>query len=157
MSRRRERPARDQMPSGHSCLTPTPMPDGVLGAREGTTLRAGDHRSPDLFSGSASEGARRPSSRSSKSMRPSKIVYTVVRGVPVKNYRAEVTLTPNLPHGTSIRWAATWDKTLMGRLVHRKLQAVYRQVVDALVAATDGQPATDKGDQPGTGAWSERA
>ena len=88
---------------------------------------------------------------------PSKIVYTVVRGVPVKNYRAEVTLTPNLPHGTSIRWAATWDKTLMGRLVHRKLQAVYRQVVDALVAATDGQPATDKRDQPGTGAWGGRS
>ncbi len=69
---------------------------------------------------------------------PSRIVYTVVRGIPVKNYRAEVTLVPNALGGTSIRWAATWDKTLMGRLVHRKLQAVYRKVMDALVAATDG-------------------
>jgi hypothetical protein len=76
---------------------------------------------------------------------PSRIVYTVVRGIPVKNYRAEVTLTPNVPSGTSIRWAATWDNTLMGRLVHRKLQTVYRQVMDALVAATDSHPAVDGG------------
>jgi uncharacterized protein YndB with AHSA1/START domain len=68
---------------------------------------------------------------------PQKIVYAVERGLPVKNYRAEVTLTPNFPGGTSIRWAATWESTLMGRLVHRKLRAVYQQVMDALVAATD--------------------
>ena len=80
---------------------------------------------------------------------PSRIVYTVVRGIPVRNYRAEVTLTPNIPSGTSIRWAATWDKTLMGRLVHRKLQTVYRQVMDALVAATDLQPADDRSERPG--------
>ena len=70
---------------------------------------------------------------------PSRIVYTVVRGIPVKNYRAEVTLAPNALGGTSIRWVATWDKTLMGRLVHRKLQVVYRQVIDALTAATDSE------------------
>ena len=46
-------------------------------------------------------------------------------------------LTPNVPSGTSVRWAATWDNTLMGRLVHRKLRAVYRQVMGALVAAAD--------------------
>ena len=70
---------------------------------------------------------------------PRRIVYTVERGIPVKNYRAQISLTPNVPSGTSVRWAATWDNTLMGRLVHRKLQAVYRQVVDALVAAADRQ------------------
>ena len=70
---------------------------------------------------------------------PLRIVYTVTRGIPVKNYRAEVTLAPKATGGTSIRWAATWDKTLMGRLVHRKLQVVYRQVMVALVAATDGE------------------
>ena len=70
---------------------------------------------------------------------PSRIVYTVIRGIPVKNYRAEVTLAPQATGGTSIRWAATWDRTLMGRLVHRKLQVVYRQVMVALVAATDGE------------------
>ncbi len=78
---------------------------------------------------------------------PKRIVYTVERGLPVKNYRAEVTLTPNVPGGTSIRWAATWESTLMGRLVHRKLQTVYRQIMDALVAATDSQRAADGSEQ----------
>jgi len=80
---------------------------------------------------------------------PSRIVYTVMRGIPVKNYRAEVTLTPNVPRGTSIRWAATWENTLMGRLVHRKLQTVYRQVLDALVAESGRQHAVDGSQQPG--------
>ncbi len=67
---------------------------------------------------------------------PRRLVYTVVEGLPVKNYRAEVTLTPTPSDGTSIRWAATWDSTLMGKLVRRKLQKVYVEVVDALVAAS---------------------
>ena len=66
---------------------------------------------------------------------PNRLVYTVVEGLPVKNYRAEVTLTPTPSKGTSIRWAATWDKTPLGRLVRRKLQKVYVEVIDALVAA----------------------
>jgi uncharacterized protein YndB with AHSA1/START domain len=70
---------------------------------------------------------------------PKRIAYTVERGIPVKNYRAEVTLTPTVPSGTSIRWAATWENTFMGRLVHRKLQKVYRQVMIALIAETDRQ------------------
>jgi uncharacterized protein YndB with AHSA1/START domain len=80
---------------------------------------------------------------------PSRIVYMVERGIPVKNYRAEVMLTPNVPSGTSIRWAATFESTLMGRLVHRKLQTVYRQVMHALVAETDRQHAVDGSEQPG--------
>ncbi len=88
---------------------------------------------------------------------PSRIVYTVVRGIPVKNYRAEVTLTPNVPSGTSIRWSATWDDTLMGRLVHRKLQTVYRQVMDALVAETDGHHVVDGSERPGIATRHERS
>jgi hypothetical protein len=53
----------------------------------------------------------------------------------VKNYRAEETLTPTPSGGTSIRWAATWDKTFLGRIVRCKLQQVYPEVVNALVAA----------------------
>ena len=81
---------------------------------------------------------------------PSRIVYKVERGLPVKNYRAEVTLTPNVPSGTSIRWTATWENTLMGRLVQRKLRMVYRQVMDALVAATNSHHAVDGSEQPGS-------
>ena len=66
-----------------------------------------------------------------------RLVYTVVRGIPVRNYRAEVTLTPVTPKGTAVRWTATWDGTLTGRLVHRRLQQVYRQVMTALIAASD--------------------
>jgi uncharacterized protein YndB with AHSA1/START domain len=87
---------------------------------------------------------------------PSRIVYTMIRGIPVKNYRAQVTLIPNIPSGTSIRWTATWDHTLMGRLVHRKLQTVYRQVMEALVAETDLQHAVHGSEQPPSEARHER-
>ena len=70
---------------------------------------------------------------------PRRLVYTVLRGMPVRNYRAEVTLTPIAPGGTSVRWMATWDGTFMGRLVHRRLQQIYRQVMTALIAAADHQ------------------
>ena len=88
---------------------------------------------------------------------PSRIVYTVIGGIPVRNYRAEVTLTPNVPSGTSIRWAATWENTLMGRLVHRRLRTVYRQVMDALVAATASPLAVRGSEQPGTEVHHERS
>ncbi|MHB1988571.1 MAG: SRPBCC family protein [Acidimicrobiales bacterium] len=88
---------------------------------------------------------------------PKRIVYTVERGIRVKNYRAEITLTPNVPSGTSIRWAATWESTLMGRLVHRKLQTVYLQIMDALIAATDRQYAILKSEQPDIEAKPERS
>ena len=73
---------------------------------------------------------------------PRRLVYTVVRGLPVRNYRAEVTLTPVAPEGTSVRWTATWDGTFMGRMVHRRLQQVYRQVMTALIAAADQKDAS---------------
>jgi uncharacterized protein YndB with AHSA1/START domain len=75
---------------------------------------------------------------------PRRLVYTVVRGIPVRNYRAEVTLTPIVPKGTSVRWTATWDETFMGRMAHRRLQQVYRQVVTALIAAADHQDTPDR-------------
>ncbi|MHB8498853.1 MAG: SRPBCC family protein [Acidimicrobiales bacterium] len=71
-----------------------------------------------------------------------RLAYTVVSGIPVKNYRAEVTLTPTSTGGTSIRWAASWDKTLMGSLVRRKLLQVYPEIVAALVVAADQQVAS---------------
>ena len=70
---------------------------------------------------------------------PRRVVYKVVSGLPVKNYRAEVTLTPTPSGGTSIRWAATWDQTFLGKMVRRKLLQIYPEVVNALVAAADHQ------------------
>jgi polyketide cyclase/dehydrase/lipid transport protein len=88
---------------------------------------------------------------------PNRIVYTVERGIPVKNYRAEIILTPSVPSGTSIRWAATWDDTLMGRLVHRKLRAVYRQVMDALVSAANHEHSNQGSGKLGIEAERERS
>ncbi len=73
---------------------------------------------------------------------PCRVVYKVVSGLPAKNYRAEVTLTAAPSGGTSIRWAATWDKTFLGKVVRRKLQQIYPEVVSALVAAADHQQAS---------------
>lgn len=68
---------------------------------------------------------------------PRRLVYTVVQGIPVKDYRAEVTLTSTSSDGTLIRWAATWDSTVMGKLVCGKLQKVYVEVVNALIDAAE--------------------
>ena len=65
---------------------------------------------------------------------PRRMVYTVVKGIPVRNYRAEVTLTP-ADGGTDIRWSADWDRTVAGRLVHRRLSVAYPQIVQDVIAA----------------------
>ena len=70
---------------------------------------------------------------------PRRLVYNVVRGLPVRNYRAEVTLTPVPSGGTSVRWTAAWDGTFTGRVVYRRMQQIYRQVVAALIAAADNK------------------
>jgi uncharacterized protein YndB with AHSA1/START domain len=65
-----------------------------------------------------------------------RLVYTVVKGIPVRNYRAEVTLRPE-GQGTHIRWSAGWDRTLGGRIVHRRLRTLYPGIVRDLIAAAD--------------------
>ena len=64
-----------------------------------------------------------------------RIVYTVVGGMPVRGYRGEVTLTP-APGGTRINWTASWDKTLLGRLVWRGLRDFFPAVLASLTTAT---------------------
>jgi hypothetical protein len=71
-----------------------------------------------------------------ESERGRRMVYTVVKGIPVRNYRAEVTLIPE-GEGTHIRWSASWDRTLAGRIVHRRLRSIYPDVVGHLIAAAD--------------------
>jgi len=65
-----------------------------------------------------------------------RLVYTVVKGIPVRNYRAEVTLSQE-GEGTHIRWSASWDRTLPGRIVHRRLRSVYPEVVGRLISAAE--------------------
>ena len=72
------------------------------------------------------------------------LAYAVIDGIPVRNYRADITLEP-APGGTRIRWAASWDRTLAGRLVHRSLRKVYPRIVADLAAAAE------KAAEPGAG------
>jgi uncharacterized protein YndB with AHSA1/START domain len=65
-----------------------------------------------------------------------RLAYTVLRGIPVRNYRAEVTLTPS-PDGTLIRWGASWDRTIMGRLVYPSLRNLYPVIVAGLAKAAE--------------------
>jgi hypothetical protein len=64
------------------------------------------------------------------------LAYSVIGGIPVRNYRADVTLTP-VADGTHIRWAATWDDTTRGRIVYRGLRTFYPQMLAELVAAAE--------------------
>jgi hypothetical protein len=71
-----------------------------------------------------------------ESERGRRLVYTVVNGIPVRNYRAEVILSPE-GEGTHIRWSASWDRTLPGRIVDRRLRSIYPDIVGRLIAAAD--------------------
>jgi uncharacterized protein YndB with AHSA1/START domain len=64
------------------------------------------------------------------------LVYTVIGGIPVRNYRGQVTLTPT-DSGTHIRWAASADATTRGRLVWRGLRTLYPEIVHALATAAE--------------------
>ena len=72
------------------------------------------------------------------------LAYTVVGGIPVKNYRAEITLTP-VDGGTHIRWAATWDSTLGGRIVHRTLVVLYPELVTSLARLAEQRSQAEPG------------
>jgi uncharacterized protein YndB with AHSA1/START domain len=65
-----------------------------------------------------------------------RLVYTVVKGIPVRNYRAEVVLAP-VPSGTEVTWSATWDRSPRGWFVEKALRRFYPQMMAQLVAAAD--------------------
>lgn len=65
--------------------------------------------------------------------------YTLVSGLPLANYRADVELTPGINRGTSIRWSGCWQTKIpgTGRLTELALAATYRQFVSGLVHRAD--------------------
>lgn len=69
------------------------------------------------------------------------LAYNVERGIPVRNYRADVVLTPT-DAGTRVEWSAEWDSTLLGRAVHRKLRTLCPEVMARLVAAAEAAVTT---------------
>jgi uncharacterized protein YndB with AHSA1/START domain len=72
-----------------------------------------------------------------------RIAYNVERGIPVRNYRAVVVLTPT-DGGTHVDWSAEWDSTLLGRAVQRKLRTLYPDVMARLVAAAEAADAPSR-------------
>jgi uncharacterized protein YndB with AHSA1/START domain len=62
-----------------------------------------------------------------------RLVYTVLSGIPVRGYRAEITLTPS-QEGTHVSWTASFDNTLRGRLVWRGLRDFYPAMLADLTA-----------------------
>jgi uncharacterized protein YndB with AHSA1/START domain len=68
-----------------------------------------------------------------------RIAYTVIGGMPVRGYRGEVTLTPDAG-GTRVRWTASFDKTLPGRLVWRGLRGFFPEMLASLVTAAARPP-----------------
>jgi len=109
--------------------------------REGRYQRAGDESERGPGAVQVLTSARRTYGRRSVSVerivvaKPERrLVYEVIGGVPVRNYRGEVTLTP-ADGGTRVRWSADWDSTLAGRLVHRTLRVFYPEMLAALAAA----------------------
>ena len=75
------------------------------------------------------------------------LAYTVVGGIPVKNYRADITLTP-VEGGTHIRWAATWDSTMSGRIVHKSLAVLYPEIVNGLARLAEQKSQASRGPEP---------
>jgi uncharacterized protein YndB with AHSA1/START domain len=73
-----------------------------------------------------------------------RVVYTVEKGIPVKNYRAEITLT-DAGAGTHVHWAAEWDNTFLGRIVQRKLRTVYPEIMQHLLQAADVSSKSEAG------------
>jgi len=72
-----------------------------------------------------------------------RLVYSVLRGIPVRNYEAQVTITP-IATGTHVRWAAEWDRTIAGRIVQRKLRGLYPQIMARLLAAAERSAITSR-------------
>lgn len=73
-----------------------------------------------------------------------RVVYSVIGGMPVRGYRAEITLTP-VSEGTRVNWAASWDKTLRGRLVWRGLRDFFPVMIADLTTAATASPRTRSG------------
>jgi len=72
---------------------------------------------------------------------PHHLAYRILSGFPVRNYRADVTLTPE-GSGTRIDWAGTFDPKIpgSGRVLDAVLPAMMQRFADALAQFADGLP-----------------
>jgi len=70
---------------------------------------------------------------------PGHLAYRILSGFPVRNYRADVTLTPD-GTGTRIEWAGAYDPKWPGtaRILAKVLPAMMQRFADDLAAHADG-------------------
>jgi uncharacterized protein YndB with AHSA1/START domain len=63
--------------------------------------------------------------------------YELLSGIPVRDYRSEVTLTPAAEGGTDIRWHSTFEQKLplTGRRIQKGLQAFLAETAEGLARA----------------------
>lgn len=57
-----------------------------------------------------------------------KFAYSVLAGVPIRDHRADVDLTPAADGGTDIRWSATWQSKYPGTgpLMRLSIRMIYK-------------------------------
>jgi hypothetical protein len=71
---------------------------------------------------------------------PRRYVYEIVSGLPIRDYLAEVLLSPLAGDGTEVRWQARFEAKIPGTgwILKRLLQGAIRKGADALVRRADG-------------------
>lgn len=65
---------------------------------------------------------------------PTRMSYTILSGVPVRGYRADVTLTATSDGGTDVRWQAGFESgpPLLGGVLRAFLDGAIRQLASSL-------------------------
>ena len=76
---------------------------------------------------------------------PRRLGYEFLSGLPIRDYRAEVTLTPTVSGGTDIRWRSTFAAKLPGTgwALRRRLHQFVGETADRLARAAEqnsGEP-----------------
>jgi uncharacterized protein YndB with AHSA1/START domain len=72
---------------------------------------------------------------------PRRLEYELVSGIPIRDYRAEVTLTPD-GDGTAIRWHSRFRPKIpgTGALARRGLERFIRRTAEGLAREAEGAP-----------------
>ncbi len=72
-----------------------------------------------------------------------RLTYVLLSGVPARDYRAEIDLTPGAGGGTDIRWHTTFTSKIpgLGGVIRKRLDKITREFVDGLAAhaTTEGR------------------
>jgi uncharacterized protein YndB with AHSA1/START domain len=74
---------------------------------------------------------------------PGRFAYELLSGLPIRDYRAEVTLTPGTDGGTEIRWHSTFRPKVpgIGWLMLPRLRQFIARTAEGLARAAENPPA----------------